>query len=79
MGIPIDDEPLAPSDDAPVEPAAAPPSLPDDLEAPAVDAAEQTAEVAPGWRVARPSRDFETPEADAIDQATEVPAGETFD
>ena len=77
MGIPIDNEPLLSTDDAAVEPPAAPPILPEDLEVPVADAVEQAAEVAPGWRVLRPDRDFEIPEADAIDQAMEVPAGES--
>jgi hypothetical protein len=76
VGIPIDDEALAPTDDALVEQPGAAPGLSEDPEAPRADAAEQAAEVAPGWRVGRLGRDFETPEADAIDQAMEVPGGE---
>jgi hypothetical protein len=73
MGIPIDDEPLEPTDDQRVTPAAAPPDETVDPEAPAADAADQTREISPGWRIGRRSDDPEAPEADALDQAMDVP------
>jgi hypothetical protein len=78
MGIPIDDS-FPPTDDEPVDPEPAPPSLTRDSEAPVADVIEQTREVLPGWRVSRVSDDPEVPENDAIDQALEVPAGDILD
>ena len=79
VGIPIDDEPLRPTDEAPVEQEAADLERSSDPEAPANDAAEQAREVVPGWRLRGTTRDFEAPEADALDQATEVPLGDDGD
>lgn len=73
MGIPIDDEPLEPTDEERVTPPATPPDERVDPEAPAVDAADQAHEVSPGWRIGRRSDDPEVPEADALDQAMTVP------
>jgi hypothetical protein len=73
MGIPIEDEPLPPTDDDSVFPEPARPEPSGDPEAPVADAIEQAAEVTPGWRVGRRSHHFEVPDADAIDQALEVP------
>lgn len=75
MATPMrDDEPVLATDDQLVDPMPAPPSVPGDPEAPEPDAFEQSFEVAPGWRVGRPSAAFDAPEADALDQATDVPA-----
>jgi hypothetical protein len=73
MGIPIDDEPLEPTDDAPVTPL--PTELDDDLGADVspADAADQRREVSPGWRIGRRSSDLEAPEADVLDQAISPP------
>jgi hypothetical protein len=73
MGIPIDDEPLEPTDDQRVTPTATPPDETVDREAPAADAADQMHEVSPGWRIGRRSDDPEVPEADGLDQAITVP------
>jgi hypothetical protein len=74
MGVPIDDEPLEPTDDAPVtEPAAAEDLTDIDPEAPTADAADQAREVAAGWRIGRRSGDPEAPDVDKLDQATAVP------
>jgi hypothetical protein len=73
MGIPIDDDPLPPTDEEAVLPEPAVPEPSADPEAPVADALEQAAEVTPGWRVGRRSHDFEVPDTDAIDQALEVP------
>jgi hypothetical protein len=74
MGVPIDDEPLEPTDDAPVAGSAGsdPVAVPDP-EAPAADALDQEREVADGWRIGRRTSDPEAPDADALDQATVVP------
>ena len=69
-----DDGPLVATDDELVHPVPDPPSSTVDPEAPEHDALEQSAEVAPGWRLGRRSSAFDAPEADAIDQATDVPA-----
>jgi hypothetical protein len=80
MGIPIDDEPLEPTDEAPVTETAPPEDLSlGDPEAPAADAVDQEREVAAGWRIGRRSTDPEAPEADAVDQATEVPFDDDAD
>ena len=74
MGIPIDDEPLEPTDDAPVTEQAPLEDLDvSDPESPAADAADEEREVAAGWRIGRRSTDPEAPDVDALDQATEVP------
>lgn len=80
MGVPIDDEPLEPTDDAPLTRPAAPEDLSAvDPEAPAADAADQEREVAAGWRIGRRSADPEAPDADALDQATAVPFDDDVD
>jgi hypothetical protein len=74
MGVPIDDEPLEPTDDTPVtEPAQSDDLAAPDPEAPAADALDQEREVASGWRIGRRSSDPEAPDADALDQAIVVP------
>ena len=73
MGIPIEDEPLPPTDDEPVAPLPAGPEGSSDVEAPDADAADQQAEVVAGWHLGRLTSDVEVSEADAIDQALEVP------
>lgn len=73
MGIPIDDEPLEPTDEEPVTEEAAPEGDTVDLEAPGPDAADQQRELGPGWRIGRRSTDPEAPDADKLDQATGVP------
>lgn len=80
MGIPIDDEPLEPTDDAPVtEDAASEVVEVGDPEVSPADAVDQEREVAAGWRIGRRSADPEAPEADALDQATEVPFDDADD
>jgi hypothetical protein len=80
MGIPIDaDEPSVPADEQPVQPPPASAEPSSDPEVPGPDAAEQTTEVEPRWRIGKVSRGIETPEADAIDQAIEVPMDDEDD
>lgn len=80
MGVPIDDEPLEPTDEVPVTGQAATEDLAGlDPEAPVADAADQEREVAAGWRIGRRSDDPEAPDGDALDQATEVPFDDADD
>jgi hypothetical protein len=80
MGVPINDEPLEPTDDAPLTEPAAPEDLTSvDHEAPPADAADQEREVAAGWRIGRRSDDPEAPLADSLDQATAVPLDDDVD
>lgn len=74
MGIPIDDDPIEPTDDATVIEQAPPQDIDRlDPEAPTADALDQEREVTPGWRIGRRSADPEAPDGDALDQATSVP------
>jgi hypothetical protein len=76
-GVPIDDEPLEPTDDERVAPSGLLPDEGLDREGSPGDAADQMHEMSPGWRIGRRSSDPEVPEADAIDQATTIPLDET--
>ena len=79
MDTPIENEPLEPTDDRPVEPATAVPDTSRDAELPEADAVDQARETTPGWRVERLSTDPEVPEADALDQAMAIPIDDEFD
>ena len=73
MGIPIDDEPLEPTDEARAGPVSRPPEKVTYGEVSPGDSADQMHEVSPGWTIGRRSSDPEVAEGDAIDQAMSVP------